>query len=55
MRSQMTLQWILGYRQQTRTRVVRNVEIGGKSRPEGRGVGVGGGGVTFWVFHINGG
>ena len=41
------------YRQPARTRVVRNFVIGGKSGPEGRGVGVGG--VTFWVCHISGG
>ena len=39
----MTLQWILVYRQPARTRVVRNFAIGGTSRPERRGVGVGGG------------
>ena len=50
----MTLQWILVYRQPARTRVVHNFVIGGKSRPEGNG-GVGVGGVTFWVCHINGG
>ena len=42
-RSQMTLQWILVYRQPARTRVVRNLAIGGTSRPEGSRVGVGGG------------
>ena len=31
------------YRQPARTRVVRNFVMGGKSGPEGRGVGVGGG------------
>ena len=40
---QMTLQWILVYRQPARKRVVRNFAIGGTSCPEGRGVGVGGG------------
>ena len=49
----MTLQWILVYRQPARTRVVRNFAIGGTSRPERRGVRVGG--VTFWTCHINGG
>ena len=49
----MTLQRILVYRQPARTRVVRNFEIGGTSRPEGTGVGVGG--VKFWACHINGG
>ena len=49
----MTLQWILVYRQPARTRVVRNFAIGGTSRPERRGVRVGG--VTFWACHINGG
>ena len=52
----MTLQWILVYRQSVRTRVVHNFAIGGTSRPEGKGVGVGGyilglsnkqGGVVF--------
>ena len=49
----MTLQWILVYRQPARTRVVLNFAIGGTSRPEGRGMRVGG--VTFWTCHINGG
>ena len=50
----MTLQWILVYRQPARTRVVRNFAIGGTSRPEGRGVGVGGG-YILGLSHKRGG
>ena len=50
----MTLQWILVYRQPARVRVVRNVAIGGTSRPEGRGVGVGGGGYILGLSHKRG-
>ena len=49
----MTLQWILVYRQPARTRVVRNFAIGGTSRPEGRGVGVGG--YILGLSHKRGG
>ena len=50
----MTLQWILVYRQPARTRVVRNFAIGGTSRPERRGVRVGGGHILD-LSHKRGG
>ena len=49
----MTLQWILVYRKPARTRVVRNFAIGGTSRPEGRGLGVGG--YILGLSHKRGG